>query len=260
MNYTDRQIELLIEGVFSGRFNPSYELPEDLYFAIADYLKKGLYKGFGATLADVDFDSPDYALLSELRNNVYMFSGAKTYQQIREMSELLTEYKTFSDFAKQAREIYQQYNENWLQSEYNTSIGQAQQAQQWLQFEQGKEQFPYLRYIAVMDSNTSEICRPLNGVTLPVGHALWDKYSPLNHFNCRCVLEKLSKYDDVEPTKEGAVKKVEKELNETVQPEFKMNPGKDGYIFSDKHPYFTVAKKDKGFARDNFGLPIPEKD
>ena len=36
MTYTDRQIELLIEGVFSGRFNPSYELPEDLYFAIAD--------------------------------------------------------------------------------------------------------------------------------------------------------------------------------------------------------------------------------
>jgi hypothetical protein len=37
-----------------------------------------------------------------------------------------------------------------------------------------------------------------------------------------------------------------------------MNPGKDGYIFSPDHPYFDVAPKDREFAKENFGLPIPE--
>lgn len=260
MKFTDKQIELLIEGVFTGRFNPSYELPEDLYFAIANYLKKGLYEGFGGVLTDFDFESKDYELLSTLRENVYMFSGAKTYQQVREMSGFVADSKNFKEFRDKCLQTYEQYNVNWAEAEYNTSIGQAQQANQWVQIEENKDQFPYLRYVAVMDANTSTICAPLNGIVRPVDDPLWSRYSPLNHFNCRCVLERLSKYDDAKISPDKRVQRLTKELDETVQPEFKMNPGKSGYVFSPKHPYFDVAGKDKDFAKRNFDLPIPDKD
>jgi hypothetical protein len=42
---------------------------------------------------------------------------------------------------------------------------------------------------------------------------------------------------------------------------FKMNPGKDGYVFSPDHPYFTaLPKADVKLAQNNFNLKIPGKD
>jgi SPP1 gp7 family putative phage head morphogenesis protein len=257
IKYTERQINNLLEAVYEGRITTG-ELPEDLYFAIAEYLKDGLYKGFGGELTE--FGGKNLELLEDLRENIYMFSGAKTYQQVREMTELIANNETFSEFKKDALEVYDKYNVDWLRTEYNTAIGQATQARQWSDIESDKDVFPYLRYSAVMDENTSDICAPLNGVTLPVDDPLWDEYSPLNHFNCRCVLEQIDKYSDAKTTGSHRVAEIKKELDETVQPEFKMNAGKDGYIFSPEHPYFEVAKGDKGFAKQNFDLPIPKDD
>lgn len=258
MNYTDKQIDALIADIYSGKYNPSDNLPEDLYFAIADHLVGGTYKGFGGSMADLAFGSTDQRLLDNLRENVYMFSGAKTYQQVREMSGMVADSKNLKEFKEKALAVYKQYNDDWLRAEYNTAIGQAAQAGQWIDIQADKETFPLLRYSAVMDANTSTICAPLNGITLPVDDPFWRKFSPLNHFNCRCVFEKIDKYTDVKTTGKNKIAALTKEMNDTVQPEFQMNPGRDGYIFKPDHPYFEVAPKDKAFAKRNFDLPIPE--
>jgi SPP1 gp7 family putative phage head morphogenesis protein len=259
VKYSKRQISHLIEAIFEGRITTG-NLPEDLYFAIANELKANLYKGFGGSLDDFELGTKDYELLEELRTNIYMFSGAKTYQQVAEMSAAIADTGTFSEFKKSAIETFDRYNIDWARAEYNTCVGQAQIARQWNEIEANKDTFPYLRYSAVMDANTSEICAPLNDVTLPVDDPLWNSYSPLNHFNCRCTLEQVDKYEDVKLTDKDKVKEIEKELNDTVQTEFKMNPGKDGYIFSPDHAYFEVAPKDRGYAANNFDLPIPNED
>jgi SPP1 gp7 family putative phage head morphogenesis protein len=257
MKYTDKQIIELLYGIVEGIITVN-NLPKDLYIAIAEYLKKGLYEGFGGTL--VDFGGKDLKLLKELRENIYIFSGAKTYQQVRELTNLVAEAQTFSDYKKKAIDVYDTYNKVWAEAEYNTAKGQAQNAILWSEFEKDKKNFPYLKYSAVIDKNTSDICKPLNGVIRKVDDQLWNKYSPLNHFNCRCTLEKIDKYDDVVLTPKYKVDDITKELDKTVQNEFKMNPGKDGYIFNENHPYFTVKKEHRGLARQNFGLEIPEKD
>lgn len=257
MNYTDKEVENLLKLIFSGIVKPQ-NLPEDLYFAISDHLLDGVYKGFGAHLSDLKLDTPDYELLNTLRENVYIFSGAKTYQQVREMSAMVADSPTFSDFKKKVYPIYDEYNKNWLQSEYNTAKGQAQQANQWNDIQKTKNLFPYLEYSAVIDSKTSEICKPLDGIVLPVEHPMWNKYTPLNHFNCRCTLRKIDKFTDVTVTDKTKIDAITKELDETVQPAFKMNAGKDMYIFNpNKHPYFEVAPRDKALAKQNFNLPIP---
>jgi SPP1 gp7 family putative phage head morphogenesis protein len=183
MKFTDKQIDNLFKSIYEGLITVD-NLPEDLYFAIANYVKKGLYEGFGGTLADFEFGGTDYELLNELRTNTYMFSGAKTYQQVREFSSFVADSKTFKDFYEQAQKTYEQYNVDWAKAEYNTAIGQAQSAKAWNGFEENKELFPLLRYSAVMDANTSNICRPLNGITRPVDDPFWNVHAPLNHFNC----------------------------------------------------------------------------
>lgn len=264
MIYTDEQIEAYLKGIFLGRID-TYNLPEDLYLATARYLEEALYKGYGGTLAE--FGGKDLELLKELKDNIWMFSAAKTYSQVRDAQEILedlsnkiSESPTFNDFKKAVMPSYEDYNVNWLESEYNTAKAQASNAIAWQNIQKEKELFPWVVYSAVEDENTSEICLELNGLTLPVDDPMWDTCAPENHFNCRCILEQIDKDEDVNVTPQDEVDDIKSFVDEIQQPEFAMNPGKDGYIFSDKHSYFEVAKGDKELARNNFGLPLSGED
>jgi SPP1 gp7 family putative phage head morphogenesis protein len=255
MKYTDAQIQKLLDGIFSGKIT-EYALPDSLYFAIADYLKKGVYEGFGKTLYEAS--GKDLELLAELRENIYMFSAAKTFQQVKEISGLLIDengnLRSQKEFNALGAKSYDTWNNAWGKTEYNTAIGQAQQASKWTEVEKNKSFLPNLRYSAVVDPNTSDICLPLDGMVAPVDDPVWNTVAPLNHFNCRCVLEQVE--EDTKPT-EGNEERV-KGVHEEMQDVFKMNSGKDGYIFKDDHPYFEVAPKDKAYAARNFDLPIPD--
>lgn len=252
MNYTQQQIDALIKGVYNGSITIR-DLPVNLYNAISDKLLSALGSVEG---------SPSQSLLNELKENIYMFSGAKVYQQIQDISLLsnVDTIKSFADFKKEALTIYDQYNKNWLQTEYSTAIGQAQMATRWEQIEAQKFELPYLQYSAVIDKNTSDICRPLDGVCLPVGDKFWSVNTPLNHFNCRCTVIQFDKTDATQAgitSKENA-EKATTEISKKRHPLFEGNSGKDRVIFNKEHPYFDVPKADREFAKENFGLPIPE--
>jgi SPP1 gp7 family putative phage head morphogenesis protein len=258
--FTEDSIKDLIKGVWDGDITRN-DLPEDLYYAIADYLKEGLYQGFGGTLSD--FAGSDLELLTELRENIYMFSGAKTYQQVREMTDLLTGengIRSWPEFRDAARDIYDQYNENWLSAEYDTAIGQGQNAVKWNEIEKNKETMPYLKYNATEDANECEICAPFNNLVAPVDDPIWDTVYPENHFRCRCTVDQIDKYEDVELTPDDEKDRLVSEVEPKMNDMFKMNAGKDRVIFNEEHPYFEVEKGDRGFAADNFDLPIPEED
>lgn len=263
--------EALLRGIFNGTIKPR-NLPPLLYYNIADYLKRALYEGYGFSISSLieelntgssKMNVADLELLQELRTNIYMFSAAKTYQQVRELSSLLTDENgtviPYSEFKKKALPVVHIYNETWMKTEYETAIGQAQNAVKWKQIEKQAEILPLLKYDAILDKNTSEICRPLDGLIAPVNDPIWRKIMPLNHFNCRCLVKQLQEGE--EPVT-GDKKKQElfKQSTEQMQDVFKMNPGLDGYVFKPDHPYFQVPKKDAAFAANNFGLPIPATD
>ena len=62
MKFTNKQIDNLLKGIEDGRIN-EYNLPEDLYNSITNYLKKGVFEGFGETLKSVSID--DRELLTQ---------------------------------------------------------------------------------------------------------------------------------------------------------------------------------------------------
>lgn len=262
IKYSDSEISDLLDGIFAGDIT-EYSLPDNLYFAIADYLKKGLYEGFGKSIAEFDGDDVALGLLSELRNNIYAFSGAKTFQQVREMVDLLTDdagkIRTFSAFKTDALDIYQTYNIDWLQTERSTALGQASNAAKWQQIVKDKKTFPLLRYSAIEDATTSDICAPLDGIVLPVNDPFWDEFMPLNHFNCRCLVTQIAD-GELEATDPDELDGIAAGPRELIKPLFAENPGKTGEVFNKEHPYFDVPKADKKYAKENFNLDIPEND
>lgn len=262
LDWDDKEIEALIKKVFDGDITEE-DLPEKLYYDIAEVLKKGLYKGYGGSLKKFEVDTKDYDLLAELRENIYMFSAAKTYQQVRDMTDALTNdegtVQSFKQFREAAGAIFDQYNENWLRAEYDTAIGQGMMGEKWNRIEEQKDVLPILKYSAVDDEVTCDICGPLDGMTAPVDDPVWDEFYPENHFRCRCTVEQIAEGE----SKNTPADEIEERTNgvrDKMDDEFLMNAGKDGVVFNKDHPYFSVAKGDSGLAKRNFDLPIPDED
>lgn len=251
--FSDEYIKEFLRQIYSGEITV-YDLPPSLYYGIADYLKSALYEGFGGNLSKFA-DTPDFALLKELRENIYMFSAAKTFKEVGEISSLLVDgdrVRTQAEFNKIGRETFDKWNNDWGKSEYTTAIGQASMASKWADIEKNKDILPILVFST--NGTPCEECAPYDGFAAPVDDPIWDWLYPLMHFNCMCIVTQQEedypvsdsdKYDEIAAMK-----------NNVPEP-FQMNSGKDKVIFSDEHPYFDVAPKDVDFAKENYGLPIP---
>lgn len=266
LDYTNDQLENLINSVYSGSTNPS-RLPVDLYDAIRLRLLDAVYRGFGGSLNDFPDGSRDKLLAQYFEHNIAVFSGAKTFQQIRDMSNAVFTTDGFKrDFSEFKRlitgddfhdGIFKTYNVNWLKTEYNTAFRTAQMGRQWNEYIADAETFPLLKYITVHDERVRHDHKAWDGVTLPIGHSFWDTHTPLNGFNCRCRLIQLSEFDEYTITPDTAVK----DMPDPDQPLFAFNPGKDGFIFDEsKHPYtVNVGERFANSKINNFGFPTPPK-
>lgn len=237
MNFTAKQREAILKGIYTGEITPR-NLPIEVYEGTKKHLTGALNKGFGKKSGFI-YESLD--------DNLNLFSSAKTFQQTLDMSLMYEEGMSEDEFIEAAGQRFDLYNETYLNAEINSTILQSQNAREWQDIEDKKEELPLLRYSAVIDENTAEVCRQCDGVTLPVDDPFWNTYSPENHYNCRCLLEQLDEDNSTVDPPEDI---------ETPDPVFDNNVGKTGEIFNKHHPYFDVPKEYKEFAKRNFGLPV----
>lgn len=203
------------------------------YFA--EHYMEAVEKGFGATLAEVDFTTPDYIMLRNLQNNVYQFSAAKNYQQLKSVTKALVspegKLRSFNEFKRAAFEILAEQNTTWLKAEYDFAVANGQMAATWSRAQDTKDILPMLEYITVGDDRVRPAHKELDGVKRPVDDGFWDMYYPPNGWGCRCDVKQLS-FGQATP------------LNSIVTPEempamFKTNLAKNGLVFPKNHPYYT---------------------
>jgi SPP1 gp7 family putative phage head morphogenesis protein len=234
-NWAEQLAPLLaaeVQRVWNARQMPT--LNEALTIAYTNIFETGIAKGFGVNINEIDYNSPDAAVIANLRENAYQFSAAKNYTQLKHLTQALVDgdgkLRSWSAFKKAAFEINNEHVTSWLKAEYDTAIGSAQMASLWQRIEAEKDTLPLLQFDAVIDKQTSDICRPLEGVIKPVGDPFWDTYYPPNHFRCRSTVRQLPS---------GVVTPD----NRIVTPEkvpalFKTNLAKTGLLFPANHPYF----------------------
>ncbi len=241
-------LKKLADAIYSGVIDTK-KLPVQVYNKIAGCLFSGVEEGYGEKVKP---HTPDNPFLLELRTNVYVFSAAKTYQQVRDVSGLLNQNNKlipYAEFKEQAANILTQYNENYLQTEYNYAVGQARMAARWQEIEAQKAVLPFLQYESVGDARVREVHKALDGVIRRVDDPFWSRWMPLNGWGCRCLVKQLAEGEETD------ISKIELPV---LPKEFAFNAGKQRIIYSPQHPYFTtVPKEDKEFARKNFGLDIP---
>jgi SPP1 gp7 family putative phage head morphogenesis protein len=257
MPFTDEQIELYLMDVHSRAISVQ-QMDVRYHAKVAVTLEDALAKGFKGSLKDFVLTSTEYQTYKNLRNNIYQFSACKQYQQVRIMSEFINRQglrSTFDEFKKLARPVFVEYNENYLRTEYTTAIGQSQMAREWIDAQATKDLFPYMEYRTQGDRFVRDEHAMLDGIILPIDDKFWWQNMPKNGYNCRCftVRHERAKVTDLETRDLSALK--DKKI---FPPLFRMNPGRDGYVFNPKrHPYYTVATKDEALFNKNFKMPMP---
>lgn len=266
IDFSDEQVNNLINQVYLGNITPSH-LSASLYEATA----RKLHEGVNIGLDSIEWGGTDEVLSGLLKENIYYFSGAKTFQQTLEMNAALFNedgsMRTPSEFKIVAKQIHVRYNggtydgvphQGYIDTEYKTATLQAGNAKKWQQIEDVKHLFPYVRRIASEDELLCPICAPLHDILLPVGHPFWSKYAPASHFNCRCLLRQEAVTDGGKLTSDKEAH--ERATKANVPDTFQFNSGKSKEIYStsgkSKHPYFEVPKEYSALAKRNFDLPM----
>lgn len=260
--YSDDETENWLQKVYIGIVTIKH-LDPILYERYAELLTNAVEKGFGGIGLEFSFGTPDYEMLVALKENVWVFSGAKSFQLTKEVNAMLFDgngvKRTFAEFKKAVLPVIDDYNLNYLKTEYNTAIASAQQARQWNDIQRDKKTLPLLKYITVGDGRVRVEHKILDGIIKPVGDTFWNKSFPPNGFNCRCTTSSLSEGNITETIINNEV--LELNIDEIITPKyFQFNCGKKKMIFSPKHPYFKVGEQYKAFAEMNFNLPLPNQE
>jgi SPP1 gp7 family putative phage head morphogenesis protein len=236
LSSVQKQTTRIARQIYDGEFKGIID--KDLLQLVSQKLSEAVIQGFGKDLTGVDYETADANMLEALKKDVYHFSAAKNYNQLKDMTVNLMDdngkIRSFNEFKDICNKISHQYNSQWLQAEYNTAIASGQLAGRWVECEKNSELMPYLQYSTAGDDHVREEHAALDGVIRRIDDDFWNSYYPPNGFNCRCDVIQLPG-DDLEST----------DLSERVLPEldpmFNINLAKEKLVFPPDHPYYEGA-------------------
>ena len=227
----------MIDGVFDGSLKSGSTFPSVLNL-VGKTLQDSTEYGFGGMLADADFKTPDGEMLLRLTKDVWQFSAAKNYNQLRDMTLALTDaegnMRSYGDFKEAATAINEKYNNAWLKTEYNLAVNSSTMAARWVDFEKNKADMPFLQYSSVGDGNVRPEHQVLNGIIRKVDDSFWNTHYPPNGWNCRCDVRQLATSYAQETVG----------LPDIVIPSmFRTNLAKTGLVFPEKSAYYDGLSK-----------------
>ncbi len=169
-----------------------------------------------------------------------MFGVRKSIPQSAIRSNLSYPYRKWLE---DVRGIASHHVGAWLRTEYDTVVIRAHNAADRRVFERDKDIMPNLRWMPTTSPTPEGSHRAFweRRVTLPVGHPFWDRHHPGDRWNCKCSLEQT---DDPETPVPADGEKADR-----PQRGLENNPGRDGHIYNDTHPYFPKSCSECDFYR-----------
>lgn len=234
------EAKAIAEMIYAGTLPDDYFVSETMVELIAQHLRKAIAAGYG-NATSFAAGSVDAETIAKLEQNIYRFSAAKNYNQLRDMNRLLIdasgERVSLNKFNQLVDELNIQYNRNWQATEYNTAQTSSQMASKWNQYQREAEAVPMLRWVTVGDERVRDSHRRLHGMTAPANDPIWLRYWPPIDWNDRC---------DVIQVADDAAKRNVPPDAEMPKPAkgFDVNPGATGEVFSNQHPYFKGVPED----------------
>lgn len=200
-------------------------------------LNDGTVEGLTASKASLSMEEGHGgAFLSAMKHSNEVFAAFKVHTMGKAMaSRLYTangNLKPFTSWVKEVLPIASHHTRAWLRTEYNTAVIRAHNAADWQEFERNKDVMPNLRWMPTTSPTPegSHAAFWQKKLTLPVDDPFWTLHHPGDRWNCKCSLEAVDDPVNRSALDDGQAPAPQRGLEN--------NPGKDGHIFNDTHPYF----------------------
>lgn len=175
-----------------------------------------------------------------LSEDIFVFSGFKTYHNLKEASALLLDedgkIKPFGRYLQDIRAIHERYNKSYLEAEYLFATQSARMAGKWQEHAQDEDRYN-LQYRTAGDARVRQEHQALDLVTLPASDPFWAEYYPPNGWRCRCNVVRVRKGKYEESDSDRAVEAGRAATEDKLQI-FRFNPGRQNVIFPPHHPYY----------------------
>ena len=228
--------EKAVKEIFSlKRFTPDM-----LSSGACNSLLNSIYSVFKQALNTSLTQNVPLELSSALEQNVFFFSGFKTYRELSEVSALLKDesgtFKSFEKFKLDASKVGKIYNENYMRAEYNFAVQSCQMAVKWHEYSKDADTYN-LQYRTANDGKVRPVHQALNGITLSFSDKFWNNYYPPLDWNCRCTVVQVRKNKYPLSDSNKAIKQGELATDTPKKKIFRFNAGKELKIFPSKHPY-----------------------
>lgn len=261
-SFLDRLNEELAKQTYNGE--DSLGVQGELIAKEALHLVDGLKQGYGVTSG---WNTPDTLAYQMMEFNLFEFAESKTEARLAAMTDLLIDkeklqIRSESDFIKLATEQTKDFNKEWLITERHLSISVGQNSAAYQRFMSEKDDFPFVQYQTVGDSNVRSAHAKLDGLVISLSDKealnLWTP----NGYGCRCeFLQYIGKPDKITSGKEVL------ELMSRIDPkwkdsQFSINRGDLKQVFTKEQFYADtkgMSKKINDMTFDKYDLESYDK-
>ena len=229
-----KAVQKALKDIYEKKVNPHTEIQPDIFQGFVDTFDLAVTEGFK--------DSPavSYDFKERILHSNEVFSAFKVHRMQEDMAARLLDddgnIKSFEQFAEDVKGITSHQCRQWLRTEYDTAIKRAQLAADWQRFEDEKDVLPNLRWVPSTAAEPNAEHMAYWNTVLPVNHPFWSQHKPGDRWGCQCSLEATDDPVTKSPTS-----------IDHADPGLDNNPGKDGRIFSESHPYFPDSCQDCPF-------------
>lgn len=248
-DFSEEVLRRALLNIYSRDFHPATEIEINLFNEIWAKMDKAAKEGFSKSKAitpDEDFRN------AILRNNA-VFSAFKVHRMQNDMARLLLDsngiLKPFDKWVQEVLPIASHQVRHWLRTEYDTAVIRAHQAADWQQFLRERDILPNLKWLPSTSIHPGADHRPFWNTIRPIDDTFWNIHRPGDRWNCKC---------DLTATDEEPTPLPDEDDKNKPQPGLDNNPGTDGKLFSDNHPYQAEAHKGAKKAVDKLMARIDE--
>jgi len=226
-------LDEFVNAIYGG-FDVENSIEPTMWQELTKIMNEATAKGLSKGEFSIDHNR---GFLDAVKHANEVFAAFKTHAMGKSMASKLLDdngnLKPFDKWMKDISSISSHHVGSWLKTEYNTAVLRAHNAADWRSFIENKDIMPNLRWMPTTSPDAEAVHRGYweKKLTLPVEHPFWNKHHPGDRWNCKCSLEST---DD--PASPDDV--IDDLPVEPAQRGLENNPGKDGKIFNDTHPYF----------------------
>lgn len=247
--FDNAALQRALKHIYEKDFHPMTEIEENLFNETFRIFNEASSEGISESAAEV---SVEFRRKLNLGNAV--FSAFKVHRMQNDVAAQLYDsngiLKPFKQWKEDVHPMLDHHVRHWLQTEYNTAVIRACQAADWQRFEQYADILPNLEWMPSTSANPGADHQVYWGTILPINHPFWSAHRPGDRWNCKCSLSATDEPPSGAPRGSAAPE-------DQPAPGLDNNPGRDGKLFSDTHPYiangYEGAKEAvKGFLKDKF--------